>query len=53
MIPPFNYNLFQRIYNDLQEIKEDLESKQYQGHEWIDIDEIVSNDHQIKQEEKK
>lgn len=53
MIPPFNQDLFQRIYQDLMEIKLEIESTEFVGHEWIDIDQIISNNHQMKEEEKK
>jgi len=35
------------------EIKQELQSKESLEHEWIDIDQIPSNDRQIKKEEKK
>lgn len=38
MIPPFNGNIFQRIYRDVLEIKDDLQKKEHEGHEWIDFD---------------
>lgn len=40
MIPPYNPDIFQRIYHDVQEIKDDLELQQQQEHEWIDFEEV-------------
>jgi hypothetical protein len=40
MIPPYNPDLFQRIYQDVLEIKKEYEKLQsdHDGHEWIDFD---------------
>lgn len=53
MIPSYNAGIFQRIYQDVLEIKQELQSTEFVGHEWMDIDNISSNDNQIKKEEKK
>lgn len=51
----FNQELFTRIYQDLLQIKIELENapKNDEQHDWIDIDHILSNNHQMKPTENK
>ena len=51
----FDMNLFQRFYDDFLKIKVeyDDEPEEFVGHEWIDLDEVISNNQQIKPMENK
>jgi len=53
MISSYNPDIFQRIYQDVLEIKQELQSTEFVEHEWVDIDSFPSNDHQIKKENRK
>ncbi len=40
MIPSYNADIFQRIYRDMLEIRNELEKKQQPEHEWIDFEDV-------------
>jgi hypothetical protein len=41
----FNMSLFYSLYNDFSELMAEIDENSHdiEGHEWIDLDEIVSN----------
>ncbi len=49
MIPPYNPDIFQRIYHDVIEIKKIVENYEVEKmeHEWIDVDEIKNGPYPV------
>lgn len=50
----FDYELFVRLYNEFLPIKLEIDidnnPHDIEGHEWIDIDEVISNNQQRRNE---
>jgi hypothetical protein len=51
----FDMTLFQRLYDEFLKIKVeyDDEPTEYVGHEWIDLDQVISNNQPKKKDETK
>jgi hypothetical protein len=61
-VNPLGRDIFQRIYNDVLEIRDELEKQQQQTHEWVDWDYVSPTylhdceyvvDDDLKKEERK
>ena len=53
----FDYELFVRLYNEFLPIKLEIDiddnPHEYEGHEWVDIDDVIENNQKMKKDKRK